>query len=71
MNITIYHSGDITKRENNSFQMTFQYNILILNSYVGYILRGKKSKNINDSIVSTSRNICTTTLRLFHIYCRI
>lgn len=32
--------------------MTFQYDILILNSYVDYILRGKKrAKNINNSIV--------------------
>lgn len=44
MNVTIYHSGDIIKRENKSFQMTFQYNILILNSYVDYSLRAKKEQ---------------------------
>lgn len=46
MNLTIYHTGDITTRENNSFQVILQYNILILNSYMDYILREKRAKNI-------------------------
>ena len=69
MNITIYYSGDITKRE-NSFQMTFLY--FDFKFSCGLHFKGKKrAKDKRFNSLNTSGNICTTTLRLFHIYCRI